>query len=93
MLKYVLYPMFGLSVLGFYGVTAATATDMTSVQTQRSTIPAEYRSGGSFRSAPIIWRTGFHGPAAYRPSYSSGSSYGGSGYRGGGYYGGFGGGK
>lgn len=97
MLKYILYPLFGLGVVGFYGISAATATDVTSVQTQRSTVPPEHR--GSFATAPILWRTGFHGPAAYRPSYSSGSSggsgYGGGGgyYGGGGGFGGFGGGK
>ncbi len=94
MLKYIFYPVFGFGVLGAYGLSAATATDMTSVQAQRSTVPTEYR--GSYATAPIIWRTGFHGPAAYQPTYSSGSSGSGGGYYGGssgGYYGGFGGGK
>jgi uncharacterized membrane protein len=89
MLKYIFYPMFGLGVVGAYGVTAATATDVTSVQTQRSTVPMEYRQ--SYNAAPIIWRTGFHGPRAYQPTYSSsssGSSSGGGGF----YYGGSGGG-
>ena len=91
MLKYFFYPVFGLAVVGGYGVSAATATDASSVSTQRSTVPAQYR--GSYAAAPIVWRTGFHGPAAYRAasSGSSGSSRGG--YVGGGYYGGFGGGK
>jgi hypothetical protein len=91
-LKWVLYPVFGLSVLGAYGASTTSGVDMTSVDTRRTTMPAEYRSAGAYRAAPIIWRTGFHGPAAYRPptSYSSGSS-GSSGYSGGGYYGGFGG--
>jgi hypothetical protein len=87
MLKYVFYPIFGLSVLGAYGATAATATDLTSVPTNRTTIPAQFRGPGAYRAAPIVWRTGFHGPAAYQPTYSS------SGGGGGGFYGGFGGGK
>lgn len=97
MLKYILYPMFGLGVVGFYGISAATATDATSVPTQRSTVAPEHR--GTFATAPIVWRTGFHGPAARRPTYSSGSRGGGGVYLGGGSYGssggfgGFGGGK
>lgn len=90
MLKYLFYPLFGLSVVGAYGVSAATATDVSSVQTQRSSVPSQYR--GSYAAAPIVWRTGFHGPAAYRAS-SSGSSGSRGGSYGGGYYGGFGGGK
>ena len=80
MLKYIFYPLFGLGVVGAYGVTAASATDVTSVQTQRSTVPAEYL--GNYAAAPIIWRTGFHGPSAYQPTYSSSSSS----SSGGGYY-------
>ena len=87
MSKYILYPLFGIAVVGAYGVTAATATDVTSVPTQRGTIPNEYRQG--YAAAPIVWRTAFHGPAAYRPAYTgSGSSGTGGGY----YYGGGGGG-
>ncbi|MEM9193851.1 MAG: hypothetical protein AAGF12_32045 [Myxococcota bacterium] len=84
MLKYLFYPIFGTAVLGGYAMSASSATDISSVNTQRSTIPAQYRAAGGFAAAPVVWRTGFHGPSAYRPSYSSssGSSYGG----GGGYY-------
>jgi uncharacterized membrane protein len=80
MLKYIFYPLFGLGVVGAYGVTAASATDVTSVQTQRSSVPTEYR--GNYVAAPIIWRTSFHGPSAYQPTYSSSSSS----SSGGGYY-------
>ena len=92
MLKWIFYPVFGLGVLGAYGASSMSGTDMTSVNTRRSTLTTEQVAGGGYRTAPIVWRTGFHGPAAYRPpTYSSGSS--GSGRSGGGYYGGIGGGK
>ena len=95
MLRYVLYSIFGISVIGLYGLTTATAADMSSVPTTHGAVPPEYRASGAWRTSPIVWRTGFHGPAAYVPptvdTGSSGSS--GSGGGGVGFYGGFGGGK
>jgi len=88
MLRYLLYPAFGLTVLGGYAATASQATDLTSTNVRRGTIPAAYR-GADLSRAPILWHTGFHGPAVYRPSTTSSR---GGGYYGGG-YGGYGGGK
>lgn len=86
MLKYLFYPVFGTAVLGLYGLTASSGVDVGASGVQRSVIPAQYRAQGMYRTAPIIWRTSFHGPAAYRPQTSSGSG-------GVGYYGGYSGGK
>jgi len=98
-LRIILYSVFGLSIIGAYGVASMGATDMSSVPTQRASVPAQYRAAGAWRSSPMVWRTGFHGPAAYvPPNINTGSSGGSSGSSGGGtygvgYYGGFGGGK
>lgn len=97
MLRIFLYSFFGLSVIGVYGLSAISASDMSSVPTQRTSLPAQYQAGGAWRTSPMVWRTGFHGPAAYVPPNvntggSSGSSGSGGSY-GVGYYGGFGGGK
>ena len=70
---------------------AFSGVDVTSVDTQRSQVPAQYASQpGRLPAAPIIWRTGFHGPGAsqVRTRRSGGGFFGG-----GGGYGGFGGGK
>lgn len=86
MLRHLLYPAFGLIVLGGYAVVASRGIDAASPQVRRGTVPAAYRGSG-LSAAPIIWYTAFHGPAAYRPRTSSGGGYVGGGY------GGFGGGK
>jgi len=95
-LRIFIHSFFGLSVIGAYGVASVAATDMSSVPTQRASVPAQYRAAGAWRTSPMVWRTGFHGPAAYVPpdinTGSSGGSSGGGTY-GVGYYGGFGGGK
>ncbi|MEM7448236.1 MAG: hypothetical protein AAF355_08340 [Myxococcota bacterium] len=88
MLRYAFYPLFGLSVLGSYAVMNASGADITSVRTTRSSVPATYGRAEDFQGAPLIWRTGFHGPGLYRTGRYRSTS----GYRGG-YFGGFGGGK
>ena len=92
MWRFILYPLFGLAVIGAYAASAMTGTDITTVKTQRRTLPkdANIRGGVPYGVAPIIWYTGFHGPQAYRPRYNGSS---GSYRRSGGSYGGFGGGK
>jgi hypothetical protein len=91
-----LYSIFGLTVVGGYAVTATAGADLSSVPTQHGAVPAQYQASGAWRTSPMVWRTGFHGPAAYVPpsvdTGSSGSS-GSSGSYGVGYYGGYGGGK
>jgi hypothetical protein len=87
--RYVLYPLFGLLVIGGYAMSAMTASDLSSTPTTRTTLPPGVAGGMGVSNAPIVWRTGFHGPAAYEV-VSSGSSGSGSGV---GYYGGYGGGK
>lgn len=102
MMRYLFYPVFGAAVLGGYAWTALEGVDVTSVDTTRSAIPTTLAPVGAgpetYATAPIVWRTGFHGPGAYTPTYyggggtsGGGSSYGGGG--GGGFWGGFGGGK
>ena len=81
MWKYLLYPAFGLGVLGAYGSVAFGGRDVTSVDVRRGAVPAGYRNATNFAAVPIIWRTGFHGPAAYRPPATS-STYRTSGSRG-----------
>lgn len=85
MLRYLFYPAFGLIVLGGYATVARSAFDAASPGVRRGSVPAGYRAG-NLSAAPIIWYTGFHGPAAYRPRTSSGGGYVGG-------YGGYGGGK
>jgi hypothetical protein len=95
-LRIALYSVFGLGVIGLYGVSMATGGDMSSVPTTHGAVPAEYRASGAWRTSPMVWRTGFHGPAAYVPPTVDTGSSGGSGSGGAvgvGYYGGFGGGK
>lgn len=91
-MRYVLYPLFGIFVIGGYAVSAMTSADMSSTPTTHTTLPPGVMAGPGLTTAPVVWRTGFHGPAAYEPVSSGGSSGSGSSY-GGGYYGGFGGGK
>jgi len=89
MLKYILYPIFGVSVLGAYALSASVATDVGTTVTSRSKqLPPVAGSGssGGYAAMPIIWYTGFHGPSRYVPSSSSSGGYGGS-------YGGYSGGK
>jgi hypothetical protein len=86
MLKSLLYPAFGTIIIGGYALSGISATDVSTTQVQRSTLPAPYRgTPAAYGTAPIIWRTGFHGPGAYQPSYggSGGGTYGGGGYGGG----------
>ncbi len=90
MLRYVLYGIFGLSVIGLYALTTATGGDMSSVPTTHGAVPPQFRASGAWRTSPMVWRTGFHGPAAYVPPGSDTGSSGGGGV---GFYGGFGGGK
>ena len=94
MLKYALYGIFGLVVVGGYGACAVLAGPghvygerAEPVQVPPSSDPQTYST------APIIWHTGFHGPAARVVDYTpQRSSYGGSGYGGSGSgYGGYGG--
>jgi hypothetical protein len=92
-LRYVLYSIFGISVIGLYGLTTATGGDMSSVPTTHGAVPAQYRASGAWRTSPMVWRTGFHGPAAYVPPTVDTGSSGSSGGGGVGFYGGFGGGK
>lgn len=89
MLKYLIYPVFGLTVIGGYAGVSAMGSDITSTTTHRSNVPAQHRGPG-LAAAPIIWHTGFHGPSRYYSSGSSsgGGSYGGGRTYGGGYYGG-----
>ena len=92
MFKLLLYPIFGIAVIGAYAGAAASGSDLSSVPTSHSAVPAQYRAAGAWQAAPLVWKTGFHGPAAYVPPtirYSGGGGYGGSRrYGGGGYYGG-----
>ena len=80
MWKYLFYPAFGLGVLGSYGSVAFGGRDVTSVDVRRGVMPAGYQNATNFAAAPIVWRTGFHGPAAPRMPSSS-STYRTSGYR------------
>ena len=93
MLRYILYPIFGTGVLGGYALMASTGVDVSSTTTHQSRMPVMAGQPVNYQAAPVVWRTGFHGPSAYRPStsYSSGSSRrssSGGVYYGGGYSGG-----
>lgn len=75
MLKYLFYPIFGGSVLAAYVAVALSGADTGSVTPSRRQLPAMAGPGPmGYAAAPIIWYTGFHGPARYTPSGSSGSS-------------------
>ena len=92
MIRYAMYCMFGVLVIAGYAFGATSAVDAGSTNVRTGRLPAEaYATPGGYGAVPILWYTGFHGPAAYRSSYGTGS-YGGSGYSGG-HYGGYGGGK
>lgn len=94
MIGKILYPLFASGVLFVYAVGAFAGKDVSAVDTQRSRIPSQYL-GGAYQNAPVVWRSGFHGPGpapvVSSSSSSSSSSSRSGGY--GGYYGGFGGGK
>jgi hypothetical protein len=94
MLKYVLYGIFGLTIVGGYGVMAAMGRSghVYGEQGVRVQVPPS-ADPTTYQSAPVIWRTGFHGPAARVIDYTPRRrTYGGSGYGGSGRgYGGYGG--
>lgn len=92
MFRYILYPLFGVAVLAAYALSAAAGVDVSSVDTERTRMPATLAGQpAEYGSAPVIWRTAFHGPAA-APRETRGG--GGGGFyvgTGGGFSGGFGG--
>jgi len=93
MLKYALYGLFGLSVVGGYGLsTVGNSGRVVGARGQVVSAPPS-TNPESYRAVPVIWRTGFHGPAARVIDYTPRRrSYGGSGYGGSGRgYGGYGG--
>jgi hypothetical protein len=64
MLRHLLYPAFGLLVLGGYGFYGATGRDFAAVSAETRTIPPEARvasAGGGFRASPIFWYGGYAG--------------------------------
>lgn len=94
MFKYALYGLFGLVVVSAYGVTAVASRKGHVYGTRGTVVSAPPSSDPTtYRATPIIWGTGFHGPAARVIDYTPRrTSYGGSGYGGSGRgYGGYGG--
>lgn len=62
MLRYLIYPLFGLSVLGGYGFYCATGRDIASTSVESRPMPAgARRAGGGFQVAPIFWYGGYGG--------------------------------
>ncbi|MEC7523783.1 MAG: hypothetical protein VYE22_28120 [Myxococcota bacterium] len=62
LLRFLIYPIFGLSLLGGYGFYVFTGRDLgaTSVDT-RAMPPGTRRPGGGFAVAPIFWYGGYAG--------------------------------
>ena len=58
-LSFLIYPIFGLSLLGGYGFTGRDLGS-TSVET-RAMPPGSRRPGGGFVVAPIFWYGGYAG--------------------------------
>jgi hypothetical protein len=63
MLRNLLYPAFGLLVLGGYGFYGVTGRDLASVAVDTRSIPPEARVPGSggFRASPMFWYGGYAG--------------------------------
>ncbi|NOY94298.1 MAG: hypothetical protein GXP55_24230 [Deltaproteobacteria bacterium] len=94
MLKYALYALFGLTVVGGYAAFAALSGPGRVYGERGAPIQVPPSTNAeTYRTAPVIWRTGFHGPAARVIDYTPRRrTYGGSGYGGSGRgYGGYGG--
>lgn len=94
MLKYALYGIFGLVLVGAYALVALTPASQRRMGSPGRPVQAPPTTDvETYRAQPAIWRTGFHGPGARVIDYTPRRrSYGGSGYGGsGGGYGGYGG--
>lgn len=62
MLRYLLYPLFGLIVIGGYGFYTGTGRDLGATSVQRRSMPPGARApSGGFRAAPIFWYGGYSG--------------------------------
>ncbi|MDH5490833.1 MAG: hypothetical protein OEY14_02555 [Myxococcales bacterium] len=59
---YAFYVIFGVSVVGGYGVAVSRGWEPLSAAEERRALPPEARSApGAYRSHPVIWYGGFHG--------------------------------
>lgn len=61
MLRYILYPAFGLLVLTGYGYYTGTGRILGAAPVERRSMPPGARSHGGFRAAPIFWYGGYSG--------------------------------
>lgn len=62
MLRHLVYPLFGLIVLGGYGFYTLTGRDLGSTSVERRSMPPGARQpGGGFRVAPVFWYGGYAG--------------------------------
>ena len=61
-MRHLVYPLFGILVLGGYGYYAATGRDPGATHVLRRVAPAGARGpGGGYRPAPIFWYGGYSG--------------------------------
>ena len=62
MWRRLIYPLFGLCILGMYGASCYAAWDPGAASSDARTMPAGARQpGGGFRAAPIFWYGGYSG--------------------------------
>jgi len=62
MLRYLIYPLFGLAVLGAYGFFTATGRDLGTASVERRSMPpGSRRPSGGFHVAPVFWYGGYAG--------------------------------
>ena len=60
-MRYVLYPLFCLAVVGTYAALAASAIEPFGVSSTRSTAPPGVHAGMGGHGPGVIWVGGYHG--------------------------------
>jgi hypothetical protein len=62
MLRYLIYPIFGLTLVSGYGLYGFTGRDIAATSVERRAMPPGSRqASGGFRAAPLFWYGGYHG--------------------------------